>query len=132
MEMKAATLFLGDLGPTLKTLWWKQGEWTTDEQEFSSDADAKKAFEALQLTGYLTADEGYLWVGQSPDMVAVSCDGGAGHIFLVLDEEDPEKSGVGFISNARWIVENGTGFLEVIARKYQETLGQYENRASIQ
>jgi hypothetical protein len=131
MQRRAASLTLGDLGPTLTEVFWDNGRWSTQSQDFDDDDAAKEAWNKLKLRGYLVANEGYLWVDQSPDMVSVSSDGGAGHLFLILDEENPNTSSIGFISNAAWIVENGMGFLELTAMKYRETQEQGGNIAAI-
>jgi hypothetical protein len=132
MQRKAASLMLGDFGPTLTELYFDGRKWTTQSQDFETDEEAQEAWGKLGLEGYLTANEGYFWVGAEPVSVTVSCDLGAGHLFLTFDEANPQHSAIGFISNPGWVVENGVGFLHKLTKTSQETMEHHENSVVLQ
>jgi hypothetical protein len=133
--LKAAALYLGDLGPLLRTVMLEDGCWASREIEFGNEREALDAWGELCLEGFLTADEGYFWISHHPDAASVTVDNGAGHLFLTLDHKHGKDSSIGFVANAKWVLENGVGFLDKVVntpRLSQETLERDGNIATLQ
>jgi hypothetical protein len=114
MKVAAAALQLGDDGPSLHKLMWDGEHWSTHDLNFNTDEEALEAWDALGLEGWIYASRGRFYVGQIPAAVSVTLDAGAGQIYMVLDQEQPQVSGIGFVENSSWILENGVGFLEQV------------------
>jgi hypothetical protein len=132
MHLKAAALYVeeGELGPALRKLTFDGISWAAHEVSFETSKEALEAWEALGVDGYLRAEEGFFYINGTPDAASVTIDGDAGHICLVLDAQHANSSMIGFVSNSRWVLENGIGFLRTVTERprfHQETLERTVN-----